>query len=378
VKTAERIYVASTCDEGSEARLAEDLARRIEDDIATLALPAGASLGSLRELSERYRAGRSVVREAMALLERRGLGRLRPGPCGGFILAKPSPEAIGAALAEHFGAVGVTALQVDDAREAAGRIHVEDARPDPVSRLLLACLAGLDDRPVAAPASLPSGTRATDIARRLALEIQKARGSGVRLGSEWDLCERYGVSRLTLRQAIRVLQDSGLVACRRGRGNGLIVRDRRLAGSIRLMLAYFISEQLDPRVAGTILIQLNSHVPALAVARATPEQRAHLAEAVARLSEGDSLDRCELLALVQTVARLADSPIIDLFSRGLAAYEARFHPSLAERLPVAAQASYFRMMRALLDRYASGRADPDWARRTSADCMMEMSRARPI
>ncbi len=80
--------------------------------------------------------------------------------------------------------------------------------------------------------------------------------------SGWDLCERFGASRLTLRQAIRLLQDSGLVECRRGRGNGLVIRDRRASGSIRLMLACLISEKLDPITAGTILFQLNAYVPA--------------------------------------------------------------------------------------------------------------------
>ncbi|HXR52974.1 MAG TPA: GntR family transcriptional regulator, partial [Steroidobacteraceae bacterium] len=64
MNTAERIYVASTCDGESRARLTEELARRIEDDIAEWGLAPGASLGSLRVLAERYRAGRSVVREA--------------------------------------------------------------------------------------------------------------------------------------------------------------------------------------------------------------------------------------------------------------------------------------------------------------------------
>ena len=61
-----------------------------------------------------------------------------------------------------------------------------------------------------------------------------------------------------------------------------------------------------------------------------------------RLEGCESFDRCDLLGLVHMVSRLADSPIIDLFSRCLAAYEARFRASLAERLPAAAQASYFR------------------------------------
>ena len=388
MNTAERIYVASTCDGEAQARLTEELARRIEDDIAILGPAPGASLGSLRELSERYHAGRSVTREAVGLLERRGLGRLRPGPCGGFILARPQPETTGLALAEHFLSMGITRLQIQDAREALTQVKQSHA-PDPVSTLLIRCLdavaAGFDATqgpPRAADGESlqsPAGTRAASIARRLAAEIQRMGGAGARLGSEWDLCERFGASRLTLRQAIRLLQDSGLVECRRGRGNGLVIRDRRAGGSIRLMLAYLISEKLDPIAAGAILIQLNAYVPALAVSRATIEQRRQLEILLSRLEASDSFDRCELLGLVHLVSRLADSPIIDLFSRCLAAYEARFLASLAERLPTAAHASYFRLMRRLLDRVPPGDAGTlDWAKQESAACMLEMSQQRPI
>jgi hypothetical protein len=139
MKTAERIYVASTCDGESVARMTEELARRIEDDIAGFGLVPGASLGSLRELSERYRAGRSVVREAVGLLERRGLGRLRPGPCGGFILARPQPQSIGAALADHFRSSDVTPLQIRDARDALDLVG-QGVSGDCVTPLLTACL----------------------------------------------------------------------------------------------------------------------------------------------------------------------------------------------------------------------------------------------
>jgi DNA-binding FadR family transcriptional regulator len=388
MNTAERIYVASACDGEGEARLAVELARRIEDDIATLGLAPGASLGSLRELSERYRAGRSAVREAVGVLERRGLGRLRPGPCGGFILARPEREAIGSAIADYFLSIGVTPLQVMDAREALVLTGHGNAS-DPVSPLLVRCLDELESRAsgdalIRQPAEVgrlnaAAGTRAASIARRLATEIQRSRTAGARLGSEWDLCERFGVSRLTLRQAIRLLQDSGLVDCRRGRGNGLIIRDRRASGIIRMMLAYLISEKLDPMAAGTFLFQLNAYVPALAVHRASDEERRQLEASLSRLENCESLDRCDLLALVHLVSRLASSPVIDLFSRCLAAYEARFRASLAERLPAAAQAGYFRMVRRLLDKVPSGEAAGlASGKRESAACMLEMSRQRPI
>ena len=388
MNTAERIYVASTCEGESEARLTEELARRIEDDIAGLGLAAGASLGSLRELSERYHAGRSVVREAVGLLERRGLGRLRPGPCGGFILARPRPETIGAALAEHFLSCGTSLQQALDAREAL-QLMAQGIAGDAVSPLLIQCLDGLESGLRGERSATQSGdiarlhasadTRATSIARCLATEIQGSRTAGTRLGSEWDLCERFGVSRLTLRQAIRLLQDSGLVQCRRGRGNGLVILDRRASGSIRLMLAYLIGEKLDPVVAGKILLQLNAYVPALAVSRASQEQRQQLEGLLSRLEGCESFDRYDLLSLVHFVSRLASSPVIDLFSRCLAAYEARFRASLAERLFAAAHTGYFRLMRSLLDQMQPGDAAAlVWAKQESATCMVQMSLQRPI
>lgn len=52
---------------------------------------------------------------------------------------------------------------------------------------------------------------------------------GDRLPSERELAERLGVSRVTLREVLKVLQDEGMVESRRGRYGGTFVRDSQTA-----------------------------------------------------------------------------------------------------------------------------------------------------
>jgi DNA-binding FadR family transcriptional regulator len=451
MRAAERIYLASTGGEAT-SRMAEELARRIEDDIAAAKLAAGSPLGSLRDLCARYRSGRSVVREAVGLLEQRGLGRMRPGPFGGLMLAVPTPGRSGGDLADHLRGMGVTLRQFLDAREAVDlmtarraaracprdidlqrlreqpctdlsahleiRIGIARLADEPALLLMVECLNALtrdfqiplqtqstvradaaaellraltraDESAAVAAAGrlhaelvplvcergtgagsgfesprplLSGGTRPAAIARAIANDIAHSLTAGARIGSEWELCERFAVSRLTLRQAIRLLQDSGPAA-----------------GGIRLMLAYLIGAKLQPLSAGTILFELNSYTPVFAASRADVLQRQELHAALQRLESLDTFERDDLLGLVHCVARLADSPVIDLFSRCLAAYEARFSPTLVERLPASAQARYFELVRRLLGQLPLGEThDLTRAKRESAAVMLEMSRSRPL
>ncbi|MFE0684653.1 FadR/GntR family transcriptional regulator [Streptomyces sp. NPDC058961] len=54
--------------------------------------------------------------------------------------------------------------------------------------------------------------------------------SGERLPAERELAERMGISRVTLREVLKVLQDQGLVESRRGRYGGTFVLPRAAEG----------------------------------------------------------------------------------------------------------------------------------------------------
>lgn len=80
-------------------KLAQRLARRIEDEIIEKRLPPEALLGSEPELLERYGVSRSVLREAIRLLEHDGIAVMRKGHSGGLFVTQPDVDAVVHALA---------------------------------------------------------------------------------------------------------------------------------------------------------------------------------------------------------------------------------------------------------------------------------------
>jgi DNA-binding FadR family transcriptional regulator len=68
---------------------ASQIARRIEADIIRRGWPVGESLGSEQALQQRYQVSRSVLREAVRLVEHHRVARMRRGPNGGLLIHEP-------------------------------------------------------------------------------------------------------------------------------------------------------------------------------------------------------------------------------------------------------------------------------------------------
>ncbi len=69
---------------------AEELSRRLEQEIVDHGLSAGERLGTKEDIRKRFGYAVATVNEALRLLETRGLIEARPGPGGGMFVAAPS------------------------------------------------------------------------------------------------------------------------------------------------------------------------------------------------------------------------------------------------------------------------------------------------
>ncbi|CAL9392170.1 FadR/GntR family transcriptional regulator [Streptomyces sp. enrichment culture] len=134
--------------------------------------------------------------------------------------------------------------------------------------------------------------------------------AGDRLPAERELAERLGVSRVTLREVLKVLQDQGLVEARRGRYGGTFVLPRTDAPD---------AAELRRRVSGVDVEDVLRFREVLEVGAAglcaahglTDEQEARLREALDRTRDAplDAYRRADTL-LHLTLAELSGSPTL--------------------------------------------------------------------
>jgi GntR family transcriptional regulator, transcriptional repressor for pyruvate dehydrogenase complex len=161
--------------------------------------------------------------------------------------------------------------------------------------------------------------RASDeIADRLRAHIQdEGLEPGDRLGKEEELARRFGVSRPTVREAIRTLSSAHIVTAAKGRGGGIFVSatpeqgiGRSVTAAVATLLetnAFSIEELLETRVL------LEVPLAGLAAQHAGPEEIAEL-DALVREAASDG-DVLELDARVhRTIARIAGNRLAGALS----------------------------------------------------------------
>lgn len=113
---------------------------------------------------------------------------------------------------------------------------------------------------------------------------------GDRLPGEVELADRFAVSRPTMREAIRVLEYSGLVESRRGRNGGLFVGQGaipQVVGALRTLFIIGDKSRANLREAREII---EAGVTRLAASRITDEQLAILSRSIDQMASNQSVE----------------------------------------------------------------------------------------
>lgn len=135
----------SACMLGAQipASLAHEAVHGMEMCLLGQGWPVGRSLGALPDVRTRLGLGRPAFREAITILEARGLLDVRRGPGGGLFVAAPALEDVVGAVLMYLALTGETFALIEEFRLLVWRMIVNAAVQRHVSLPLAADAGGL-------------------------------------------------------------------------------------------------------------------------------------------------------------------------------------------------------------------------------------------
>lgn len=112
---------------------------------------------------------------------------------------------------------------------------------------------------------------------------------GEKLPPERILAERLSVSRSTIREAVRLLQDSGLIEVRRGATGGLVVRDSQVEDPVELR-AWIRRQRAHLNELMDFRLVIEGAAAELAACRRTDDDLSRLEAAMQRMEQSKLAD----------------------------------------------------------------------------------------
>jgi DNA-binding FadR family transcriptional regulator len=183
---------------------------------------------------------------------------------------------------------------------------------------------GFNHRPDTHGRDTLNRTRAAQIVHDLMRRIGPEQWTdGRALGHELELCERYGVDRGVMRQAIRIMEAADMAASVPGRGHGLVARSPGPASVSRLLCCHFAARRVGHHESFLVFKWLGVEMVALAARSTGPVSLEPVRAAIAALVERrGAVLLSDLIAVEERQFALARNPVLDLFLRGAKAFPA--------------------------------------------------------
>jgi DNA-binding FadR family transcriptional regulator len=140
---------------------------------------------------------------------------------------------------------------------------------------------------------------------------------GDRLPSERALAARYGVSRPLVREALRSVEELGLIETRPGRGT--FVRSEAASGVHRGVGVAILRRGVTAQQLSEARLTLEGEAASLAATRATPDDLTRLEAALERVEQSDSVEHVRNdLAFHLAIAGAAHNPVIEMMLEAIA------------------------------------------------------------
>lgn len=350
---------------------AAGIANCIQRDFLLLRLSPGDRLGSEHELCARFEVGRETLREAIAILEMRGIGCMQRGRRGGLVVRAPELTLVARSFSGHALLMGITVEHVAQAERVASGIsaRVTNVVMDMITNSLTTLQAhftkggALRALPADHRQRITIGSRrAGQIARNIVAQLAYAPVQGeLRFGSERDLSLRFAVSKSIARQIVRLLQDMGVAQCRRGNGCGIFVTPPTPQRITDTMSLYLLTHAATPAAAWQTARSLRvecvkaaSQLDSLTRERVCRDASAFLKN----LSDDDHAYQLEdLFRVDQSLEGTACNPLLVTIFQGLKAYSALAQPhrdQILSRFLVKHGSEYFQLSREIIRRIAEG------------------------
>lgn len=240
-----------------------EVADRLERSIERAGWPVGSSLGDESTLMAEYEVGRSVLRQAIRIVEHLGIATSRRGRHGGLVVTRPGPEPAALTLRIGWSKDRVVARSTEQLRDIVGTWAL---RAPPGADIIHRVVSTAHDV-FAANLVLGHHPRPRKSGERIAVEMisELAARNWVTdglLGSENDLMEKYDAGRAALREAVHLLELHDVAVMQRGPGGGLLVLDASSSGALPPSLrAQLHAEHLDDSSITTLIESLLEVLP---------------------------------------------------------------------------------------------------------------------
>lgn len=320
----------------ANAKAACVIAAQIEEDLIDRGWPVGSIYGSEAQLVAKFGVCCVVVREAVRILESRGTAQMKRGPNGGLLVLAPSMPVVLAAIhryvTSHYGELYQGSACRTILHAAHARLNTPESKigvGPGLTDFVEVLISAVDHYALQGPAGhVPLGaaaesarSRAEQIFRLLMKDLTNSAKADRRLGSELDLCHRYGADRNVLRQAVRVLEFEGIAESVAGRGKGLMARTPEPTALCRLINCHFTAARVTPADVMGLFKLLSVEAISIAAEKATEKDLERLRNAQRLLDATDGHVTAEVMREVEeSQFCIIDEPLIDILLRATKSY----------------------------------------------------------